>query len=125
MKPRSFVVAIIAPGLLAGTLAACSASQEHAGRETGAAHRSSASDSPNGPLRGHGGSGAAGSTGSGPGEMGAGMLSEQAALCELSRRITEARSPQERQFMMDQYLPDLSPEMREWRLQQMREQCRP
>jgi hypothetical protein len=125
MKPLSFAVAIIAPGLLAGTLAACSAWQEHAGQEPGAAPRSRASESPHRPLGGRGGSGAAGSTGSGSGQMGAGMLSEQAALCELSRRIMDAHSPEERQFMIDQYLPDLSPEMREWRLQQMREQCRP
>jgi hypothetical protein len=119
MKPLAVMLAIIAPGLLAGTLAACSAKQEH---------RSSGSQSPSGPVRGPGasagGSGAAGSTGSGSGQTGAGMPSDQAALCELSRRIMDARSPEERLFMMDLYLPDMSPEMREWHLQQMRKQCR-
>jgi hypothetical protein len=120
MKPLSFVLAILAPGLLAGALAGCSASQQHG----------SVSQSPGGPMRGPGasagGSGAAGSThfGYGCSPLGAGMTADQVAMCELNRRITSARTPQERQAMLDQYLPGMSPEARARRLQMMQERCR-
>jgi hypothetical protein len=125
MKPLSFVLAIMAPGLLAGTLAACSAWQEHEGQE-----HTSVTKRPSPPIRGPGASagcsGAAGSTGSGPGSylLGAGMTSDLAAMCELNRRIMGAPTPVERQAMIDRYLPGMSSEMREQRLQTMRERCR-
>jgi hypothetical protein len=126
MQPLSFVLAIIAPGLLAATLAACSNWPGHEGRESAGQPRSSHSKS--GPVRGPGASagfsGSAGATGcgAGSGQMGSGMTADHAALCELNRRIASAR-PNERQAMLDQYLPDMSPEMREQRLAMMREQC--
>jgi hypothetical protein len=126
MKAFSFVLAIIAPGLLAGTLAACSTWPGHEGRESAATHRGSAGQSPpvRGPGASAGASGSAGSTGSGGGseQMGSGMTADQAAMCELNRRISSA-TPGERQAMLDQYMPGMSPEVREQHLAMMRERC--
>jgi hypothetical protein len=118
MKPFSFVLAIIASSLLAGTLNGCSTSTQHR------------SQSPSGPIRGPGasagGSGSAGATGSGSGagseQMGSGMIVDQAAMCELNRRISSA-APQERQAMLEQYMPGMSPDMREQHLAMMRARC--
>jgi hypothetical protein len=107
MKPHRLVLAIIAPGLLAATLAACSAWQQQ---------RPGVSVS-------QGSSGGAGYTAAGSRQMGAGMTDDQDAMCELNRRLLATRAPDERQAMMDKYLPDMSPEMREWHLKTMRERC--
>jgi hypothetical protein len=128
MKPHTFVLAIIAPGLLAGVLAACSTWPGHERQETGATRQGSASQSP--PIRGPGASagcsGMAGSTGSGRGSglLGPGMTGDQAAMCELNRRISSARNADERASLLERYLPGMSPDMREQHLEMMRERCR-
>jgi hypothetical protein len=101
--------------LLAGGLAGCQSWQERAPAPAHpAAHR--------GPTTGAGSGGTAGSTGSGTGaEPGAG---DQRAMCEMSRRIRGARTPAERQALMDQNMPGMSPELREQHLQMMLQQCR-
>jgi hypothetical protein len=101
MKPLTFALALIA---LAAT--ACSAWQQQRP----------------GVAVSQGASGSAGYT-AGSRQLGAGMLGDQDALCELNRRLQSARAPDERQAMMEQFLPDMSPEMREWHLKQMQERC--
>jgi hypothetical protein len=100
--------------LLAGVLAGCQSWQERAPAQVHPpAHRGSAT--------GAGSSGATGSTGSGTGEeTGRG---DQRATCDTSRRIMGARTPAERQALMDQNMPDMSPELREQHLQMMLRQC--
>jgi hypothetical protein len=128
MKPHTFVLAIIAPGLLAGTLAGCSTWPGHEGQESAATRQGSASRSP--PIRGPGASagcsGTAGSTGSSraAGVLGPGMTSDQAAMCELNRRISGARTAEERESLIEKYLPGMSPDLREQHLKMMRERCR-
>lgn len=106
MKALSFVLAIV-PGLLAGTLAGCSAWQQ---QQPGVAVS-------------QGAGGGAGSTAAGSEQLGAGMTGDQGAMCELNRRLMGARDPDARQAMIKQYLPNMSPEMREQHLKTMRERC--
>jgi hypothetical protein len=56
--------------------------------------------------------------------MAPGMTSDQAAMCELNRRISSARNPDERASLLEKYLPGMSPDMREQHLEMMRERCR-
>jgi hypothetical protein len=100
--------------LLAGVLAGCQSWQARAPAQAHPpAHR--------GPATGAGSGGTAGSTGSGTGEEpGAG---DQRAMCEMSRRIMGARTPAERQALMDQNMPGMSPELREQHLRMMLQQC--
>jgi hypothetical protein len=127
MKPLRFVLSTVAPALLAGTLAACSTWPGHEGQKATPKQRSGVSQSPSGPMRGPGSSsgstGGSGSTGSGSEQMASGMTGDQAAMCELNRRIASARSPAERQAMMDLYLPGMTAEMREQHLKMMGERC--
>jgi hypothetical protein len=64
--------------------------------------------------------GAAGTSG-GAGATGAG--GEQQAMCDLHRRLMGARSPEQRQAMIEQAMPEMSPEMQDRQLQIMRQQC--
>jgi hypothetical protein len=104
--------------LLAGTLTGC---QSWPGRAP-------AQGSPP-PHRGVGtGAGSSGAMGSGT-ASGAGTGEEarmggQQAACDLTRRIMGARSPEERQAMIEQSMPNMSQQSRERHLQMMREQCR-
>jgi hypothetical protein len=99
--------------LLVGTLAACQSWQAHA-PEHPPPHR--------GAETGAGTSGSAGSgTTSGGGET-ADIESRQ-HMCELSRRITNAHTPDERQALMEQAMPDMSQELRERHLQMMGQGC--
>lgn len=63
-----------------------------------------------------GASGAAGTASSGA------PLDQQSA-CELQRRVSAARTPEERQALMDQAMPGLAPATQERHLQMMRESC--
>ncbi|MET0858328.1 MAG: hypothetical protein ABWY27_16375 [Telluria sp.] len=107
MKTFSFVLAISAAGLLAATLAGCSAWQQ---QRPGVA-----------VSQGDGGS--AGYTAAGSEQLGAGMTGDQGAMCELNRRLLATRDPDARQAMVKQYLPNMSPELREQHLRTMRERC--
>lgn len=62
-----------------------------------------------------GGSASAGTTGS---------ADDQRAMCELHQRFMAARTREERQALMDQYMQGMSPEMRERHRQMMWERCR-
>jgi hypothetical protein len=101
--------------LLAGALAGCQSWQAGAPAQTHPPpHR--------GVGAGAGPSGTMGSTGSGTGEEPG--IGDQHAMCEMSRRIMGARTPEERQALMDQNMPGMSPELREQHVQMMSEQCR-
>ena len=45
-------------------------------------------------------------------------------MCAMHRRLQGAATEQERQAMMDQWLKDRSPEMRQQQMEMMRRQCR-
>ncbi|MDN4053261.1 hypothetical protein QPK32_09225 [Massilia sp. YIM B02763] len=104
--------------LLAGALAACQAWQAnapaHQGAETGAGMGAGSST---------GSSGAAGSaTASGEGEHAA--MSGHHAMCTFNQRLQRARTPEERQAILAQAMPDMLPEEREQHLLTMQRQCR-
>jgi hypothetical protein len=100
--------------LFAGLLTACQASQP-----------GMASQKRPMPVRGAGasaGSSSAGAaTASGAGER-AGTGSWYGT-CELNRKLMEARTPQERQAIAEQALPNMSQEAREEQLQMMQQSC--
>jgi hypothetical protein len=99
--------------LVVGALAGCQSWQTHAPAQSRAPpHR--------GVGTGAGTSGAMGSTASGGQESG---MSDQEAACEMSRRITDAHTPEERQALMDQTMQGMSPEARDEQLIVMRQQC--
>jgi hypothetical protein len=100
--------------LLAGALAGCQSWQARAPDQTNAPPYGGAG-------AGAGSSGTTGSTSSGTGGQ-PGM--DQYAMCEMNRRIMGARTPEERQALMDRNMPGVSPELREQHLQMMREQCK-
>jgi hypothetical protein len=98
MKPVAFLLSIMAPVLLAGTLAGCGAFPGRGGSE---------------------------GRGAGAGRIGmGGMMGDQNAMCELNRRMQDAGTPEERQALADQYLAGMSEETREQRLRMMRDRCR-
>ena len=100
--------------LFAGLLTACQASQP-----------GMASQKRPMPIRGAGasaGSSSAGAaTASGAGER-AGTGSWY-GMCELNRKLMGARTPQERQAIAEQALPNISQEAREEQLQMMQQSC--
>jgi hypothetical protein len=52
------------------------------------------------------------------------MSTEDAlAMCDLNRQIAEAKTPEERQALVERVLPKMSPEERERHVQMMRERC--
>jgi hypothetical protein len=108
MKPM-FVI------LVAGTLTACQSWQARAPENPP-------------PQRGAGmGAGASGSAGSGTaagsGEQ-MGMQGHQ-DMCRLHQQMMSARTPEERQAIMEQAMPGMASEAREQHLQIMRQMCRP
>jgi len=100
--------------LLALALSACQASQPG-----GSDHK------PPPPHRGAGASAGSSSMGaatmSGGGER-AGVGSWY-GMCELNRKIMQARTPQERQAIAEQAMPNISQETREQQLQMMQQSC--
>jgi hypothetical protein len=45
------------------------------------------------------------------------------AMCSLSRQIGNARTPGERQALLERAMPDMSPELREQHVQMMQQRC--
>jgi hypothetical protein len=60
--------------------------------------------------------------GSAAGAVGSGRGNAE-AMCELQRRITAARTPEERQALMERYLPGMSQSMQERHLARMQQLC--
>ena len=99
--------------LFVGTLTACQSWQAQAPERT---------PPQSGARTGVGSSGSAGSgTASGGGET-AGIESRH-AMCTLSQRIMRADTPEERQALMDQAMPDMPQESRERHLEMMAQGC--
>jgi len=48
---------------------------------------------------------------------------DEMGMCELHRRIMSARTPAERQALMEQYMPGMSADMRMQHMQMMRDRC--
>jgi hypothetical protein len=104
--------------LLAGTLAACQPYQASAPDHTPPPpHR--------GVGTGAGSSGSAGSAGSGAGAGAGHMMGKDSwyGMCALNRRIMAARTPEERQAIAEQAMPNMSPESRERHLLMMQLRC--
>jgi hypothetical protein len=89
-----------------------------------------APEQPSPPRDGAAAMGASGSAGSGTASgSGASYGGETAGIatwqemCAQSRRIMSAPTPEARQAMMEQAMPDIAPEMRERHLEMMRKGC--
>jgi hypothetical protein len=99
--------------ILAGLLAACQASQPGMVDHQPPPHRGAGASA--------GSSSAGAATASGAGEK-AGVGSWY-GMCELNRKIMQARSLQERQAIAEQAMPNVSQETREQQLQMMQQSC--
>jgi len=100
--------------MLAGLLAGCQASQQDmAGHKPPPPHRGAGASA--------GSSSAGAATASGAGEK-AGVGSWY-GMCELNRKLMQARSLQERQAIAEQAMPNISQETREQQLQMMQQSC--
>ncbi|MFL6675675.1 MAG: hypothetical protein ACJ8LG_20565 [Massilia sp.] len=123
-----------AAALLGAALAGCGswasqgrdqpATPMHRGPSTGAGWSgSTGATSSGGPEPGPGSAAAAGTPGQmGPG-MGIGMMRDRQAMCDVVNNITSARTPEQRDALMSQYLAGMTPEMRERHLRMMQQQC--
>lgn len=119
LKPALFSGALVA----AITLAGC----------TGMQHRG-----PHGGMMGQGGTtgqggqmgqggmmmGQGGQMGQGGMMMGQGGQMDMKSMCAMHERMKSARTPQERSAMMDQYMTNMTPEMRQRHMEMLERQCR-
>ena len=103
---------------LAAALTACQSGQMRAPEES-PPHRDAATAA---GTRGSAGSGTASGAGSPYGGETVGITKWQ-EMCAQSRRIMSAPTPEARQAMMEQAMPDISPDMRERHLELMRKSC--
>ena len=106
---------------LAVALTACQSGQMRAPEESPPHHDAATAAA---GTSGSAGSGTASGSGSGSAYGGetAGVDKWQ-EMCAQSRRIMSAPTPEARQAMMEQAMPDISPEMRERHLEMMRKGC--
>jgi hypothetical protein len=58
------------------------------------------------------------------GMMGQGGQMDMKSMCDLHERMKNAATPQERSAMMNQYMGNMTPEMRQRHFQMMEQQCR-
>jgi hypothetical protein len=58
----------------------------------------------------------------GSGEQMGGM--DMKSMCEMHDRMMNAKTPEERNAMMNEHMKNMSPEMRERQIEMMRQQCR-
>ncbi|PWF47790.1 hypothetical protein [Massilia glaciei] len=96
----------------------CAAWQErrHAQHHAGAEDAQPAAMAP-GATGSSGATGASGSSGGGMG-MGRGMM-EMKAMCDMHKNMMSAKTPEERQAMMDERFKSMSPEMRKKHMEMM------
>lgn len=99
--------------LFAATLAACQSAPPGAATHQPQQHR--------GPMTSAGSSSAGSATASGAGEK-AGEGSWY-GMCEINRRVQQARTPEERQAILAEAMPDMLPEAREHHLHMMQQRC--
>ena len=104
---------------LAVALTACQSGQMRAPGESPPHHDAASAAA---GTSGSAGSGTASGSGSAYGGETAGIDKWQ-DMCAQSRRIMNAPTPEARQAMMEQAMPDISPEMRERHLEMMRKGC--
>jgi len=104
---------------LAVALTACQSSQMRAPDESSPHHAAGTAAA---GTSGSAGSGTASGSGSAYGGETAGIDKWQ-EMCAQSRRIMSAPTPEARQAMMEQAMPDIAPEMRERHLEMMRKSC--
>lgn len=112
MKTLSTKVCMATTALLTAILAGCAA--------TGAPRQSGAQASEGGPspaMRGGSGAGAMG-MGAGRG-MGMMMPDRMAACRDMQQKMAQAKTPEERQAIMQEHMNAMSPEMRQWMQQHM------
>jgi hypothetical protein len=104
---------------LAVALTACQSGQMRA-PEQSPPHRDAATAAAG--TSGSAGTGTASGSGAPYGGETAGIARWQ-EMCAQTRRIMSAPTPEARQAMMDQAMPEISPEMRERHLEMMRKGC--
>ena len=108
--------------LIAGMLVGCQSWQARAPEHGPPPHRGmGAGAGPSGAM----GSGTASGMGRGMHGMGTGMSNGNwYGMCEMQKRIAEAHTPEERQALVEKFMPGMSPEARERHLHMMQEHCR-
>lgn len=141
-KPRSLVVILFAAAALAGCAAMPQQSrespaqggftrQEHQshhpqgaeGQATGSGEQG-ATNGQGGMMGGAGGQGGMmGGAGGQGGMMGQGGQMDMKSMCDMHERMKSA-TPQQRGAMMDQYMRNMTPEMRQRHFEMMEQQCR-
>ncbi|MGN6390287.1 MAG: hypothetical protein ACTHL1_12325 [Burkholderiaceae bacterium] len=99
MKRIVRLSSFILPLLAAGALAGC-ASSPHADRDAGMA------------------------SGKGMSCDGCGEKMSMQQMCDMYRQTAAEKSPEERQKMMDQMMPGMSPDMQQMHMRMMQDQCR-
>ena len=103
---------------LAVALTACQSGQMRAPEESPPHHDAATAAGTSGSA----GSGTASGSGSAYGGETAG-IDKWHEMCAQGRRIMSAPTPEARQAMLEQAMPDISPEMRERYLEMMRKSC--
>jgi hypothetical protein len=96
-----------------------SSGSEERGNSGGAGGFSSEPGIGSGSAAGRDSSGASGAAGA----TSTGAPLDQQSMCELQRRVSAARTPEERQALLEQAMPGMTPETQERHLQMMRESC--
>lgn len=109
MKSFSPMTRFFSPFLMATVLAACAVPQDSQHKE----HHPDTSSPPQ----------TSGATSSG---MANGQMSsmDMQAMCDMHRKMMGAKTPEERQAMMDDRMKTMSPEMMQRHMQMMEQQCK-
>jgi hypothetical protein len=132
MSSRSFVLALVAPALLMGALAGCSTWNKKGGTESqsgssgtmGTAESQSGSSGAMGTARSSSETGAVSGLGTTAQPSASGMMGDQQAMCDMHRKMMAARTQEERQALMDQNMPNMTPDARQQQMQMMQERCK-
>lgn len=119
MKMTSTLALRTVPVILAGLLAACATQSKSTGGDD-AEHKAhhpekstSVAPSPSMPARPNESS-----------QMGMMSSMDMKSMCDMHRKMMGSKSPAEREAMMEQRMPSMSPEMRRQHMEMMDAKCR-
>ena len=135
MKFISLKPALLSGALVAAiTLAGCTGMQHrgpHGGMMGQGGTTGQGGQMGQGGMMGQGGQmgqggmmGQGGQMGQGGMMMGQGGQMDMKSMCAMHERMKSARTPQERSAMMDQYMTNMTPEMRQRHMEMLERQCR-
>lgn len=110
MKPTFSSISLVASALAMVLLTGCSAM-----REMHREHHPETSSSQASQTK------SSGASASSAGQMG---MMESGAMCDMHEKLMSAKTPGQRQAMMDDRMKDMSQQMRQKNLEMMQEQCR-